>query len=750
MGERVQWLWLNSIQLTFADITFYPASNELKTDTTTEVINDNCKLLLIRLALVSGYSVSRDELIELIWQKRYETGDKGLNTAVWQLRKHFSALNAEDIVERVPKLGYKFTSHVDIHWVYPANSSCSLNITSQDGEARLLVDSFPVTTTAEAQVLISHLFNPPSATTSIPHLAELLSCSTYDALLHILHLQYQISALNPNAQYFLSTNTKQVYFNDAVMHCATTAPKEPRKTIESSDGVKHNTHATKKVSSLLITSVGINLLFVLLFFVLVNNHTNTTITAEDTHDIAFKLLSEIQYAYERNAHISLPEVVDISDKLVEDDMELHPEHEIRNLKLRSQIARINLEQNRFEVADVALSKILAKLDIIPKTTETTQSLYVTTMVNMAWLHAATDELDEAGEYIRKAFDPEFDKIPEYQETWWHRTAVFNKVSLQSGDFEQVLVACEKMDGLLKNFDAPKDILQQKLNILSTCAVGLRQVGRIDEAAETLTTSLILSKQVYGKKHRLTYNRTGNLGVVHAFKGNYSISEEYYQETIAIAQELEDVEIYELPLFYSNLSYSQFELGKTQEALDSIQIAIDTYSNMSAPQDSMLGYFYLTKAHHLFNLGEFEQSKDVLKISRDKLRTNDQKTHPVNIKALMLIANLARVNGDATQCAMHVKLAQQRAKESFSDPTHWQREITNAALPACQLAESSLNVKAKKDIIASLHRKWNELKNNFGEQAFPGRIFLRSFPDVFNKSINVNRATFNQSTERRHE
>lgn len=743
MSERVQWLWLNNIQLTFDEITFYPASNELKTDTTTEVINDNCKLLLVRLALVSGYSVSRDELIELIWQKRYETGDKGLNTAVWQLRKHFSALNAEDVVERVPKLGYKFACHVDIQWIYPATpASCSLEVSSENNESKILVDSFPVATTDELQALVSKLCNLPSATTSVSHLAELMACSSYETLLRALHLQYQISALNPNARYFLSTNTKQIYFNDTVIHCTATE----KDSVE----IEENKPSEQRVSSLLITSLGINFLFVLLFFVFINSRFSTSSIPSNAHDLTFKLLSEIQYAYERNAHISLPEVVDISDKLVLEDMKQNPHHELRNLRLRSQIARINLEQNRFEVADVALSQILAKLDIIPKNTETTQSLYVSTMVNMAWLHAATDELDEAGEYIRKAFNPEFDKISEYQETWWHRTAVFNKVSLQSGDFEQVLAACEKMDGLLKNFDDPKDILQQKLNILSTCAVGLRQVGRIDEAAETLTTSLILSKQVYGKKHRLTYNRTGNLGVVHAFKGNYGISEEYYKETIAIAQELEDVEIYELPLFYSNLSYSQFELGKTQEALDSIQTAIDSYSNMSAPQDSMLGYFYLTKAHHLFNLGKFEQSKDVLKISRDKLRTNDQKTHPVNIKALMLIANLARVNGDATQCSMHVKLAQQRAKESFSDPTHWQRKIAEAALPAFQLAESSLNTVTQKDIIASLHRKWNELKKNYGEHALPGRIFVRSFPDVFDNSINLNRATLDQSTERRHE
>ncbi len=67
--------------------------------------------------------VSRQEIIDRVWSGNWFTGEKGLNQAIWNLRKALNdSAQAPAYIRTMPRLGYR--------WIYPARRARSLNYRS--------------------------------------------------------------------------------------------------------------------------------------------------------------------------------------------------------------------------------------------------------------------------------------------------------------------------------------------------------------------------------------------------------------------------------------------------------------------------------------------------------------------------------------------------------------------------------------------------------------------------------------------
>ena len=55
--------------------------------------------------------VSREELIESIWDGNADVGDKSLTRNIYKIRKIFEQNSLKNPIETIPKKGYRFTHH---------------------------------------------------------------------------------------------------------------------------------------------------------------------------------------------------------------------------------------------------------------------------------------------------------------------------------------------------------------------------------------------------------------------------------------------------------------------------------------------------------------------------------------------------------------------------------------------------------------------------------------------------------------
>lgn len=75
-----------------------------------EVLRPRMKVLMLLKSLLEnpGKVVTRDELIETIWDGNYLTGSKALNSVVYTLRSLLNESKSEvNAIETIPKRGYR-------------------------------------------------------------------------------------------------------------------------------------------------------------------------------------------------------------------------------------------------------------------------------------------------------------------------------------------------------------------------------------------------------------------------------------------------------------------------------------------------------------------------------------------------------------------------------------------------------------------------------------------------------------------
>ncbi|WLQ16564.1 winged helix-turn-helix domain-containing protein [Hahella aquimaris] len=90
-------------------------TNRLYREAAEHQLSDKVCKVLLALAENPGRTVSRETLIQKVWNENEYVGEQALNTAIWQLRKAFNdSSEAPEYIETIPKKGYRLLKEVSI------------------------------------------------------------------------------------------------------------------------------------------------------------------------------------------------------------------------------------------------------------------------------------------------------------------------------------------------------------------------------------------------------------------------------------------------------------------------------------------------------------------------------------------------------------------------------------------------------------------------------------------------------------
>ena len=98
---------------------------------TTHHLNSKTSQVLQLLVDAAGDIVSRGELIDKVWDDNFLVGDKGLSTAIWNIRKCFKSGSDTAVklsIETIPKKGYRLNILKNGQHSLPAQTSLKLPI----------------------------------------------------------------------------------------------------------------------------------------------------------------------------------------------------------------------------------------------------------------------------------------------------------------------------------------------------------------------------------------------------------------------------------------------------------------------------------------------------------------------------------------------------------------------------------------------------------------------------------------------
>lgn len=93
-----------------ADFSYCPSRRTLSVGDKIHQLNFKTSQVLQQLIDADGDIVSRERLIYTVWEDNYLVGDKGISTAIWNIRKCFKSNTAtanSARIETIPKKGYR-------------------------------------------------------------------------------------------------------------------------------------------------------------------------------------------------------------------------------------------------------------------------------------------------------------------------------------------------------------------------------------------------------------------------------------------------------------------------------------------------------------------------------------------------------------------------------------------------------------------------------------------------------------------
>lgn len=99
----------NIVQLKIANCSIFPKEFTIQFDHQ-EKIHLQPKFIEVIVYLAQNYPrvISRNELIDNVWDGNYFVGEKSLTNAIWQLRKNLKGTNQnQDVIETIRKMGYR-------------------------------------------------------------------------------------------------------------------------------------------------------------------------------------------------------------------------------------------------------------------------------------------------------------------------------------------------------------------------------------------------------------------------------------------------------------------------------------------------------------------------------------------------------------------------------------------------------------------------------------------------------------------
>lgn len=94
-------------QFTIGELTYDAVNQSLSSNNETVYLRQKLNEVLFQMVTKQSRLVSRNELIEKVWDGNFYTGVKGVTHSVCKLRKTFSELGATQVnIMTLPKQGY--------------------------------------------------------------------------------------------------------------------------------------------------------------------------------------------------------------------------------------------------------------------------------------------------------------------------------------------------------------------------------------------------------------------------------------------------------------------------------------------------------------------------------------------------------------------------------------------------------------------------------------------------------------------
>lgn len=691
--------WFNHTRINIEHFIYLPNERSLATQHHQRkiILSEQCSQVLNILCIHAKSDVSRDELIEHIWGDKFETGNKGLNQVIWQLRKAFEQLdsNIESVIKRVPKKGYSLEAYVRFSWVYTEKSADTEALTFSGSELWLKHTPIPLSPLQQRLLTVLVRHTPP-----INHLdlcAELnLECAQLMNLLGEFQLTLVkqhphaavITGWDGRAIAYQAPLTKTSVANDTKNNVKAT----PASVTVPPDSTQYMSIKRRTFFALLTTSVLSWILLASVYFAA--QHVGSPLIISDFHDHALlsafthKQLADLERIQEKKGEITIRNVLEVTSQslaAIKNNTELSKEEYARVL---GYLGQLNFRFDQLASAEEQLRETIRVTETLSSNDWKVRKIELEARGKLIELLSTSGEYIKAQKMLNKTLQRLSLDYPEYALLSVKLSIRQLEIHINHGKFKQAKLLAEKLVTRLENSQLIKQDLSLLTDTLNLYSIVLRQLNDVDAAIVTLQKLLALEIELHGDQHEATISRYMSLAVIYTFNGQTQKALHYFETAIALNTQLYGEHSVALPLMLNNQSYALFELGRIEDAIEASQRAIEMderYFGKHAPRSAFL---YLTKATHLFHHGDIDAARTTNAIALQLFQKPMNAKHPLQGRALELQAHIHRVDNDIILCESHMNLAEEIYKEIFKDEMHWVRQVSKLSMRACELTSRS--------------------------------------------------------------
>lgn len=741
--------WLNHTSITIAHFVYCPHERSLSiTNTKLKIVlSEQCVQILNILCLRAQTEVSREVLIASIWGDKFETGNKGLNQVIWQLRKAFEQLDEScaNLIVRVPKKGYILNAQVTVSWQYndlPAAQD-TLQLHHEHLEYRDV--SIPVNTVQHALLVA---LSERSSPVKLLNLCVELSVDI-DTLLTVLgELQFNFCQHHPHAALLKTWDQREVSFFPVknAMHDTPLVSQNEETGCKSSrpNTIHHPKSERIKLSrsfflALICTSV-VSLLAACYLGWLLHNHPKG-----DAQNIVHehRVLShftrhqfdELIKIHEDKGQLSILEVLNVSAESLNHINDTDVLTSLDHALTLTELGFLNFKFDRYSESEQQLQQAIDIAEHSVSEPDAKRRVKLVAQNHLIEMHIAAGNYVKAElllnnalqltSYLHANEEDIVDLLHVRQLELYVNTGKFGEAKMLS---EHLLSKLRKQDiqhkttpPFYQEYMSPQLITGAGLRaeILNLYSIALRQLNDLDKAIEALQQLLALEIEQHGDQHESAISRYISLAVIYTFNGQIEHALQYFETAIALHKKLYGEKSSNLPVMLSNQSYALFEAGKTAQALAAVNeaIAIDEHHFGSEPTRS--AFIYLAKATHEFHLGNVNDAQATIQRALQGFQTATHIRHPMHGRALELQAHIHRLNKDVILCQSHMNLAMDIYQESFKDPNHWITKSGKISVAACELM-AEIKDKAALQEHEQMSVLLNDLIQEVGANALPVR------------------------------
>lgn len=462
--------WLNHCSITIDSLVFLPRERSitcLKSQRSVS-ISGQCAIILKLLCLSANFFVARAELINYVWKTNFDTGNKGLNQVIWQLRKAFSGLedNKGAMIQRRLYEGYSLGAEVLVEWNFPQEIDVAVPLAFDDrglfiGERLLSLSPF--------NIKILKLLNDKVGLNNITQLSSQLGCSRNELLIALGELQQQISGIQESSKLLLGWDKNNIsLLVPSRCDCASETNQVERDRQGSFNRIreigKQQTNHPEQCDDIPKSETNtlhilnqcykyrISILFLFLLSLLIlhssdygldfehNDQSKKVMTGFAEHSkIQLEKLRSLQ---EKNGEITIKEALNLFSESFRVIGGVVAISIVEQVDILVELGRLNLEYENYHLSEAQLSRAIRLLEEVGEGEGRRDKLYfdsnllfVCVLMHQSRYQEAFDRLSA----FRASLPDDSSKLTHYQ-----LVLTEIEILMQSGEFEQALSKIQKI------------------------------------------------------------------------------------------------------------------------------------------------------------------------------------------------------------------------------------------------------------------------------------------------------------------